>query len=211
MSPAYFNIEGMRARPSALASGPWSPEFQHGGGPAGLVAWAAEQFASPRLMRRRCVCASATCRRRQRCPSLRPIRRPMRANRQVRSAISGAHFLRASRCASPTVLCESPDQQRSGTAFAGLSWPVRRFRRRRGPSSPRTSSNGTSAPLDPAIWTFPNSDITLELERDPVGGWILVDANTRVGPAGSGLAVARLADAAGTFGRASLCLVINKR
>ena len=47
--------------------------------------------------------------------------------------------------------------------------------------------------------------------RDRVGEWILLDAESWIGPDGAGLAMARLADQSGYFGRAVQSLVIEKR
>jgi hypothetical protein len=71
--------------------------------------------------------------------------------------------------------------------------------------------NGTSAALDFREWTFINADLTLSLAREPVGEWVLLDAESWVGPDGAGLAMARLADSSGYFGRAVQSLVIEKR
>jgi acyl-coenzyme A thioesterase PaaI-like protein len=71
--------------------------------------------------------------------------------------------------------------------------------------------NGTSAVLDFREWTFINADLTVSLAREPVGEWILLDAESWIGRDGAGLAMARLADARGYFGRAVQSLVIEKR
>lgn len=71
--------------------------------------------------------------------------------------------------------------------------------------------NGVSSVLDFQAWTFLNGDLTVSLARPPVGEWILLDAETWIGPAGSGLAFARLADRHGYFGRAIQSLVIERR
>jgi Acyl-CoA thioesterase C-terminal domain/Acyl-CoA thioesterase N-terminal domain len=71
--------------------------------------------------------------------------------------------------------------------------------------------NGTSAVLDFRRWTFLNADLTVSLAREPFGEWILVDAESWIGPDGAGLAMARLADGRGYFGRAIQSLVIEKR
>ena len=71
--------------------------------------------------------------------------------------------------------------------------------------------NGTSAALDFRDWTFINADLTVSLARQPVGEWILLDAETWIGPDGAGLAMARLADTSGYFGRVVQSLVIEKR
>ncbi len=71
--------------------------------------------------------------------------------------------------------------------------------------------NGTSAALDFREWTFINADLTVSLAREPVGEWVLLDAESWIGPDGAGLAMARLADRSGYFGRAVQSLVIEKR
>ena len=71
--------------------------------------------------------------------------------------------------------------------------------------------NGTSAVLDFHEWTFLNADLTVNFSREPAGGWILLDAESWIGPDGAGLAMARLADERGYFGRAIQSLVIEKR
>lgn len=43
MPAAVFEIDGDRALPTALARGPWSPDAQHGGAAAALIARAAER------------------------------------------------------------------------------------------------------------------------------------------------------------------------
>ena len=71
--------------------------------------------------------------------------------------------------------------------------------------------NGTSAVLDFREWTFLNADLTVSFAREPVGDWILLDAESWIGPDGAGLAMAKLGDARGYFGRAIQSLVIEKR
>jgi len=71
--------------------------------------------------------------------------------------------------------------------------------------------NGTSAALDFGKWTFLNADLTVSMAREPVGEWILLDAESWIGPDGAGLAMARLADEQGYFGRAVQSLVVDRR
>ena len=71
--------------------------------------------------------------------------------------------------------------------------------------------NGTSALLDFRTHTFINADLSVSLARPPVGDWILLDAESWIGPGGSGLAAAKLGDINGYFGRAVQSLVIEKR
>src|SRR4030081_2451872 len=71
--------------------------------------------------------------------------------------------------------------------------------------------NGTSAVLDFRQWTFINADLTVSFARQPVGAWILLDAESWIGPDGAGLAMARLADKRVYFARAIKTLVIEGR
>ena len=71
--------------------------------------------------------------------------------------------------------------------------------------------NGTASVLDFRAWTFLNADLTVNFSREPAGEWILLDAESWIGPDGAGLAMARLADERGYFGRAIQSLVIEKR
>src|SRR6201994_1499677 len=57
--------------------------------------------------------------------------------------------------------------------------------------------NGTSAALDFRDWTFLNADLTVSMSHEPVGEWILLDAESWIGPEGAGLPMARLADVTG--------------
>jgi hypothetical protein len=71
--------------------------------------------------------------------------------------------------------------------------------------------NGVSPMLDFSTWSFINADLTVNLARSPVGDWILVNAESYSGPTGTGLSIARLADAHGYFGRAIQTLVVEPR
>jgi hypothetical protein len=71
--------------------------------------------------------------------------------------------------------------------------------------------NGTSSVLDFREWTFINGDLTLSLAREPVGDWILLDAETWAGPDSIALSMARLGDRDGYFGRAIQSVLLAKR
>lgn len=71
--------------------------------------------------------------------------------------------------------------------------------------------NGVSSVLDFRRWTFINADLTISLARMPVGEWILLDAQSWLGPNGAGIAFAKLGDQRGYFGRAIQSLVLEKR
>lgn len=72
-------------------------------------------------------------------------------------------------------------------------------------------SNAVSSVLDFNKWTFINADLTVSLAREPVGEWILLNSEMTIGPNGAGLAVSRLGDRQGYFGRAVQCLVVEPR
>ena len=71
--------------------------------------------------------------------------------------------------------------------------------------------NGVGAVLDFAEWTYLNADLTINFARPPVGEWMLLDAESWLGSAGSGIAFARLADVHGYFGRAIQSIVVERR
>jgi hypothetical protein len=71
--------------------------------------------------------------------------------------------------------------------------------------------NGTSSVFDMRDWTFINADLSVSLGREPAGDWILLDAETWVGPDSVGIAAARLADTRGYFGRAVQSVIFEKR
>ena len=56
------------------------------------------------------------------------------------------------------------------------------------------SGNGVSAALDYHEYVFINTDLTVQLVREPAGEWVCLDAVTRIGPEGVGLAESALSD-----------------
>ena len=71
--------------------------------------------------------------------------------------------------------------------------------------------NGVSAALDWSAWAFINPDLTVYLEREPVGPWVGLDAQTRVGPDGIAVAESVLHDERGRIGRAVQALLVEPR
>jgi hypothetical protein len=71
------------------------------------------------------------------------------------------------------------------------------------------STNGISAVLDLADYTFVNADITINLLRRPVGEWVCLDARTLLAPNGCGLAEAEIFDEAGLTGRVTQSLAVR--
>ncbi len=73
------------------------------------------------------------------------------------------------------------------------------------------SANGIGSPLDVREWTFLNTDLSVHLFRDPVGGWTGIEASTDVGPDGVGLCSAVLHDEHGPVGRSAQILLVRPR
>jgi len=70
------------------------------------------------------------------------------------------------------------------------------------------SGSGISAVLDGAGFVFINVDLTVALTRDPGGDWLLLEAETRTGSDGTGLATTVLSDTAGVCGTGLQTLLV---
>jgi acyl-CoA thioesterase superfamily protein/acyl-Coa thioesterase superfamily protein len=70
------------------------------------------------------------------------------------------------------------------------------------------SGSGVGAALPATDFIFINVDVTVALTRDPVGDWMLLEAETSIGADGTGLAVTRLSDRTGPCGRAWQTLLV---
>lgn len=73
------------------------------------------------------------------------------------------------------------------------------------------SGNGVSATLDWRRFLFINVDLSVHLERMPVGEWICLDAITLPQPNGVGVADTLLLDVGGRVGRALQTLLVAER
>jgi acyl-coenzyme A thioesterase PaaI-like protein len=71
--------------------------------------------------------------------------------------------------------------------------------------------NGVSKWFDMADVLFLNPDLTVNLHRLPVGEWVCIDAVTRLGTEGVGLAESLLFDEEGPIGRATQSLLVEGR
>jgi hypothetical protein len=71
--------------------------------------------------------------------------------------------------------------------------------------------NGISSELSWSEWVFINPDLTVYVEREPVGEWICLDARTRVIEGGVGLSQAVLFDERGRVGRSLQSLYVSRR
>lgn len=73
------------------------------------------------------------------------------------------------------------------------------------------SGNGLSNLLDPTAWWFINTDLTVHVQREPVGEWIGLDAHTVIGPDGVGTAQSVLHDRTGPVGSGAQALLVRPR
>ncbi len=71
--------------------------------------------------------------------------------------------------------------------------------------------NGVSKWFDMEEVLFLNPDLTVNLHRLPVGEWVCIDAVTRLGTEGIGLAESLLFDQEGPIGRATQSLLVEGR
>jgi hypothetical protein len=71
--------------------------------------------------------------------------------------------------------------------------------------------NGISAPVSWDRFVFINPDLTIYIEREPVGEWIALQATTRIAPDGVGVAESVVYDERGRVGRAIQALLVAPR
>jgi len=71
--------------------------------------------------------------------------------------------------------------------------------------------NGISATLSWEEYLYINPDLTLYVEREPVGEWICLESQTRIAAGGIGIAESVLYDERGRVGRATQALLVAPR
>jgi hypothetical protein len=71
--------------------------------------------------------------------------------------------------------------------------------------------NGISAPFSWDEYLFINPDLTLYVEREPLGEWVCLEATTRISAGGIGLSESVMYDERGRVGRAIQSLLVAKR
>jgi Acyl-CoA thioesterase C-terminal domain/Acyl-CoA thioesterase N-terminal domain len=71
--------------------------------------------------------------------------------------------------------------------------------------------NGISASLSWDEYLYINPDLTLYVEREPVGEWICLESETRIADGGIGIAESVLYDLDGRVGRATQALLVAPR
>lgn len=70
------------------------------------------------------------------------------------------------------------------------------------------SASGVSAELDWNAWSFQNVDLDVHLARPFTGEWVLLDAQTQLGPHGSAVARSTISDTTGVAGGGLQTLVV---
>jgi hypothetical protein len=73
------------------------------------------------------------------------------------------------------------------------------------------SGNGISARFDPTRWLFVNVELSVHLRDHPATAWVGLDAMTRWGPDGIGLATSTLHGEQGAIGVAAQSLLVEPR
>lgn len=72
------------------------------------------------------------------------------------------------------------------------------------------AESGICNPLDVRRYTFVNPDLTVLLDREPLGEWLCLEAVSSASPLGIGLAQSAVHDAYGPVGRSAQSLVIEE-
>jgi hypothetical protein len=73
------------------------------------------------------------------------------------------------------------------------------------------SASGVSAALDPAKWSFLNTELTVHVLRPPRGEWVCLDAATTLSTGAVGLAFSRVYDSDGLVAQSSQALLVAPR
>ncbi|MGH7722906.1 MAG: thioesterase family protein [Candidatus Dormibacteria bacterium] len=73
------------------------------------------------------------------------------------------------------------------------------------------SGNGVSMELPLQTHLFINTELSVHLFREPEGDWVCLEARTRIGPEGVGLATSTLYDGRGRIGGAQQALLVGRR
>ena len=73
------------------------------------------------------------------------------------------------------------------------------------------SASGVSAALDPDVWGFLNTELTVHVLRPPVGDWVCLDAETTLGGGSVGVAASRVYDERGLVARSAQALLVAER
>ena len=118
-------------------------------------------------------------------------------------------------------LTGSEPEQRAGHVPSGAATVWMRLRHPLLPDEPLTPlarvagtsdfGNGVATVLPFDKYLFINADLTISLDRRPVGEWVALDARTLLHPDGIGWSESVLHDELGPLGRATQALVVQRR
>ncbi|HEY7151325.1 MAG TPA: thioesterase family protein [Solirubrobacterales bacterium] len=274
MTDAFFRAEGDLYEPTELTRGPWDPDFQHAGPPAGLIGREVERLDGGERQVGRITFEIL------RAVPIAPLRvearivRPGRSVELVEASLSDeeGEVVRASAWRirtedveipagltsvdGPGLIDSSPSTLRPGFAPPGPAeakpggfpetghtvgyhtameyrfvrggfgdpGPAIAWMRMRHPlvageePSPlervlvaADSGNGVSSTLDWSRYLFINVELTVHVNRAPVGEWVCLDAITIPERNGVGVADTALYDERGPVGRAVQALLIGER
>ena len=116
---------------------------------------------------------------------------------------------------------EQPQAQGAGHVPSGEATVWMRLRHPLLPNEPLTSlarvaatsdfGNGVATVLPFDRYLFINADLTISLDRRPMGEWVALDARTLLHPGGVGWSQSVLHDELGPVGRATQALVVQPR
>lgn len=70
------------------------------------------------------------------------------------------------------------------------------------------SASGVSAALDPAEWSFMNTELTVHVVREPVGDWVCVEAETTLTSTSVGVCNATVHDELGVVAKSAQALLV---
>jgi hypothetical protein len=73
------------------------------------------------------------------------------------------------------------------------------------------SASGVSAVLDPAEWSFMNTDLTVHVVREPVGEWVCLEAETTLTSTAVGVTTSTAYDERGIVARSAQTLLVLPR
>lgn len=72
-------------------------------------------------------------------------------------------------------------------------------------------TSGTGSGLDWQQWRYINPDLSVHLERDPVGEWLAVEAKASLSAEGTGQSYSRILDSEGVVGRGQASMFIERQ
>ncbi|MDG2304440.1 MAG: thioesterase family protein [Candidatus Binatia bacterium] len=72
-------------------------------------------------------------------------------------------------------------------------------------------TSGTASGLDWQHWRYINPDLSVHLEREPIGEWVAVEASARLSNDGTGQSYSRILDFQGVVGRGQASMFVERQ